>query len=156
SMRFSAFFVGGFVILAAASLAVAELPLIRFDRLIPIGASAGTTVQVEQVGAHTDGVTEMHFDHTGIKAEHVRENRAFKVPVAADVPAGTYDCRLVGRFGVSNPRLFQVSHGLSDVEEKEPNNEATQAQAVAINSAVNGMSDQNGEDWFRFEAKLGQ
>ncbi len=133
-----------------------ELPLIRFDRLIPIGASAGTTVQVEQVGADTDGVTELLFDHPGIKAEHVRENRVFKVTIAADVSAGTYDCRLVGRFGVSNPRLFHVSHGLTDMEEKEPNNEAAQAQAVAVNSALNGMSDQNGEDWFRFEAKRGQ
>jgi len=134
----------------------AELPLIRFDRLIPIGGSAGATVQVEQVGADTDGVTEMIFDHPGIKGEHVRENRVFKVTIAADVPAGTYDCRLVGRFGVSNPRLFQVTHGLTDIEEKEPNNEVAQAQAVTINSVINGMSDQNGEDWFRFEAKRGQ
>lgn len=149
---FGASLLGAFGMASAS----AELPLIRFDRLIPIGGSAGTTVQVEQAGADTDGVTEMIFDHPGIKAEHVRENRVFKVTIAGDVPAGTYDCRLAGRFGVSNPRLFQVTHGLTDVEEKEPNNEAGQAQAVAVNSAINGMSDQNGEDWFRFEAKRGQ
>lgn len=145
-----------FVVLVDCLCVRAELPLIRFDRLIPIGGSSGTTVQVEQVGADTDGVTEMIFDHPGIKAEHVRENRVFKVTIAADVPAGTYDCRLVGRFGVSNPRLFQVTHGLTDVEEKEPNNDAAQAQSLTINSATNGISDQNGEDWFRFEAKRGQ
>lgn len=139
-----------------ASDSQAELPLIRFDRLIPIGAAAGTTVQVEQVGADTDGVTEMRFDHPGIKAEHVRENRVFKVSIAADVPAGTYDCRLVGRFGASNPRLFAVSQGLTDVAETEPNNEPTQGQLVAVNSTINGITDQNGEDWFRFEAKRGQ
>ena len=116
--------------------AVAELPLIRFDRLVPIGASAGTTVQVEQAGGDTDGVTELLFDHPGIKSEHVKDNRVFKLTIAADVPVGTYDCRLVGRFGVSNPRLFQVTHGLQDVEEKEPNNEAEQAQLVPINSAT--------------------
>ena len=144
------------LLLVGTSSGRAELPLIRFDRLFPIGASAGTTVQVEQAGGDTDGVTELLFDHPGIKAEHVRENRVFKVTIAIDVPAGTYDCRLVGRFGVSNPRLFQVTHGLQDVEEKEPNDEASQAQHVPINSAINGMSDQNGEDWFRFEAKRGQ
>jgi hypothetical protein len=133
----------------------AELPLIRFDRLTPIGGSAGTSVQVEIAGADLEGVTELLFDHPGIKSEHVKDGRVFKIAIAADVSAGTYDCRLVGRFGVSNPRLFQVTHGLQDVEEKEPNNEPTQAQLVPVNSATNGVSDQNGEDWFRFEAKRG-
>ena len=87
----------------------AELPLIRFDRLVPIGASAGTTVQVEQAGGDTDGVTELLFDHPGIKSEHVKDNRVFKLTIAGDVPAGTYDCRLVGRFGVSNPRCSAPS-----------------------------------------------
>jgi hypothetical protein len=85
----------------------------------------------------------------------VKDGRVFKLVIGADVPAGTYDVRLVGRFGVSNPRLFQVTHGLQDVAEKEPNNEAGQAQPVAINSAIDGVSDQNGEDWYRFEAKRG-
>ncbi len=134
----------------------AELPLIRFDRLMPIGSTAGSTTQVEIAGADVEGVTELQFDHPGLKSEHVKDGKLFKVAVAAEVPAGTYDVRLVGRFGVSNPRLFQVTHGLSDIEEKEPNNELTAAQAVAVNSAINGVSDSNGEDWFRFEAKRGQ
>jgi len=84
------------------------------------------------------------------------KDRRFRVAVGADVPVGTYDVRLLGRFGVSNPRLFAVSHGLTDVAEKEPNNEAVSAQMIAVNSAVNGMSDGNGEDKFRFPAKKGQ
>ncbi|MDA1015739.1 MAG: PPC domain-containing protein, partial [Planctomycetota bacterium] len=76
--------------------------------------------------------------------------------VAADVPAGTYDVRLVGRWGVSNPRLFSVDHGLKDVVDTEPNNEVSQAQVVPVNSAVAGMSDGNNEDVFRFTARVGQ
>jgi hypothetical protein len=110
---------------------------------------------VEIAGADIEGVTELLIDHPGIKSEHVKDGRVFKLVIGADVPAGTYDVRLVGRFGVSNPRLFQVTHGLQDVAEKEPNNEAGQAQPVAINSAIDGVSDQNGEDWYRFEAKRG-
>ena len=133
----------------------AELPLIRFDRLSPIGAAAGSTMDVEILGGDIEEVKSLLFDHPGLKAEFVKE-RFFKVNVAADVPAGTYDVRLVGRFGVSNPRLFAVSHGLTDVVEVEPNNESEKAQVVPVNSAINGNSDQNGEDWFRFEAKRGQ
>lgn len=135
--------------------AMAELPLIRFDRLSPIGMSAGSTVEAEILGGDIEDVKSLWFDHPGLKAEFVKD-RFFKISVAADVPAGTYDVRLIGRFGVSNPRLLAVSHGLSDVSEIEPNNEPAQAQQVAVNSAVDGMSDQNGEDWFRFEAKRGQ
>lgn len=140
--------------LAAAS-AQAELPLIRFDRLSPIGAAAGSTIELEVLGGDIEEVKSLLFDHPGLKAEFVKE-RFFKVSVAADVPAGTYDVRLVGRFGVSNSRLLAISHGLADVAEVEPNNEPEKAQLVAVNSAINGSSDQNGEDWFRFEAKRGQ
>lgn len=146
------FFVG---LASLVSVARAELPLIRFDRLSPIGAAAGSTIEVEVLGGDIEEVKSLRFDHPGLKAEFVKE-RFFKVSVAADVPEGTYDVRLVGRFGVSNPRLLAVSHGLTDVAEVEPNNEPEKSLLVAVNSAINGSSDQNGEDWFRFEAKRGQ
>ena len=47
------------------------------------------------------------FDHPGITAKLVEgKEKRFSVTVAADVPEGTYDARLVGKWGVSNPRLF--------------------------------------------------
>jgi len=72
------------------------------------------------------------------------------------VPAGTYDVRLVGRFGVSNPRLFAVSHGLTEIAEKEPNDSIEQAQPVPVNCAVNGTSDSGRDDIFRVAAKKRQ
>jgi hypothetical protein len=140
---------------ACINSALGELPSVRFDRLAPIGAAAGTTVEVEVAGADIDDVKSLLFDHPGLRAEFVKDGR-FRVSVAADVPAGTYDVRLVGRFGVSNPRLFAVSHGLKDVPETEPNNEPSSAQPIDVNSAVSGTSDGNGEDVFRFTAKQGQ
>jgi Bacterial pre-peptidase C-terminal domain len=148
--------VGVFAALALlAHPARAELPSPRFDRLTPLGASAGSSAEIEIIGTDIEDVKSLLFDHPGLKAEHLKERR-FRVTVAANVPAGTYDVRLVGRFGVSNPRLFAVSHGLTDVTEKEPNDEAASAQAIAVNSAVNGTSDGNRDDVFRFSAKKGQ
>jgi hypothetical protein len=132
----------------------AELPSIRFDRINPLGAGVGTAVEVEVIGRDTEDVNALRFDHLGLKAELVKPNR-FKITVAGDVPEGTYDVRMVGRFGVSNPRLFAVSHELVDVAETEPNNVAAKAQAIAVNSAVQGTSDGNGQDAFRFPAKKG-
>ncbi len=140
-----------------ASTASAELPSIRFDRIAPLGANAGTIVEVEIAGADIEDLQELRFDRAGFSAEPVEgKDNLFTVTVAADVPEGTYDVRLVGRWGVSNPRLFAVSQGLRDVTETEPNNDLPQAQTIEINSAVAGMSDGNGQDLFRFSATVGQ
>lgn len=137
------------------SLARAELPSIRLDRIKPLGAAAGSSIELEINAADSEDANELRFDHPGLSAEFVKPGR-FKVSVAAGVPEGTYDVRLVGRFGASNPRLFAVSQGLADVAEKEPNNAPPESQAVAINSAVSGTSDGNGQDLFRFTARKGQ
>jgi hypothetical protein len=137
------------------AVAAADLPSPRLDRLFPLGAAAGSSVEVEVSGADLDEPTVLLFDHPGIKAEPLKD-RKFKVTVAADVPEGTYDARVVGKHGVSSPRLFAVSHGLAEVPEKEPNDEPATAQPVAVNSAVHGTSDGNKDDVFKFPAKKGQ
>ena len=50
----------------------------------------------------------------------------FKITVAADVPPGNYDVRVVNKFGVSNPRVFVVGD-LNELQEKEPNNDVPEA-----------------------------
>ncbi|HUR53416.1 MAG TPA: PPC domain-containing protein [Gemmataceae bacterium] len=144
-------------ILSLLTLAVsarAELPSPRFDRLTPLGAASGSIVEVEVAGADIDDATTLLFDHKGIVATHVK-GRQFKVTVAANVPPGTYDARIVGKHGVSNPRLFAVSKGLAEVAEKTPK-EPDPPQLVPMNCVVNGSSKQGREDVFRFAAKRGQ
>jgi hypothetical protein len=136
--------------LLVAVPARADLPAVRFDRLTPLGGSAGTTVDLEIAGADLEGVETLLFDHPGLKATFVKARR-FRLGIAADVPPGTYDVRLVGRFGVSNPRLFSVSHGLTDVAQKT----ADTPQTVAVNSAINGTCGSNRNDVYRFAAKKG-
>lgn len=135
--------------------ALGELPSVRLDRIQPLGAAAGTTVELQVSANDAEDAKQLLFDQPGLTAEFVSPGK-FKVSVAADVPEGTYDVRLLGRFGVSNPRLFAVSHGLADLAEKEPNNTPAEAQAVAINTAVNGAIDGDGQDFFRFTARAGQ
>jgi hypothetical protein len=144
-----------FFVLSSASVVHAELPSIRLDRLQPLGAAVGTSVEVDVSGRDIDDVSALRFDQPGLTAELVKPNR-FKISVAAEAPEGTYDVRLVGRFGVSNPRQFAVNRGLTDVAEREPNNNPAEAQTVAFNSAINGVSDGNDHDVFRFAAKKGE
>ena len=142
-------------LLLFAAVANAELPSPRLDRITPLGGAAGSSVEVEIVGADLEEADRMLFDHPGIKAEHVKDLK-FKVSIAADVPAGTYDAWVVGKYGVSSPRLFAVSHDIVEVQEKEPNDDAATAQAVEVNSVVNGASDQGRDDVFCFPAKKDQ
>ena len=135
------------LLLGLVGAARAHLPSPRLDRIAPLGAAAGSSVEVEIQGTDLEDVKSLRFDHPGFSAEPVpMKERLFKVTVAAEVPAGTYDVRTVGRFGVSNPRLFAVSRGLVDVAEKEPNNDAATAQLAQVNSAINGTSDGNDHD----------
>ena len=142
-------------ILLLCSAARADLPSPRLDRVTPLGAAAGSVVEVEVAAGDAEDATTLLFDHKGITAKHAKD-RKFLVAVGADVPAGTYDARLVGKYGVTNPRLFAVSRGLTEVAEKGTNDERATAQPVPLNCAVNGTSKQGKEAVFRFAAKKGQ
>ena len=67
---------------------------------------------------------------------------------------GTHDVRVVCKWGISSPRLFNVHAGLRR-SLKRPNDEPTTAQLIAMNSAVHAMSDGNKDDVFKFPAKKG-
>jgi len=142
-------------LLLLAFAASADLPSIRLDRIYPLGAAAGASIDIEVQGAEFDEVRELKFDHPGIKSQWLKDKK-FKVAIDAGVPAGSYDCWAVGRFGVSNPRLFAISRGFTEVEEKEPNDDDATAQVVEINTVINGTSDNSKEDIFKFNAKKNQ
>jgi hypothetical protein len=112
-------------------------------------------VLLDVAGKDLDEVKTLHFDHPGFKAMLVKPNQ-FRVAIADDVPVGTYEVRAVGKYGISGSRLFAVSRGLTEVKEVEPNDTPDRAQSVPMNCAVNGYSDNNGDDCFRFPAKKGQ
>ena len=98
---------------------------------------------------------ELQFDHPGLKAQWLKANQ-FRVKIDAQTPAGTYELRVVGRFGITGARIFAVSKDLTEVLEKGPNDSPDKAQVVPMNCAINGNSDNNGDDFFRFRAKKGQ
>jgi hypothetical protein len=148
------FFCSLLAFLSLVSVARADLPSPRFDRITPLGAAAGSSVEVEVLGGDIEDATKLFFDHPGITATHVKD-RKFKVTVAADVPPGTYDARVLGKYGVTNPRLFAVSKGLTEITDTPPKDPAT-GQIVPVNCVINGSSRQAIESVFRFTAKKGQ
>src|SRR5262245_38368509 len=137
-----------------AMTARADLPSPRLDRITPLGAAVGSCIAIEGTGAVIEVANRRLFAQPGTKSEHLKD-RKFRVTIAAGVPAGTYDCRLVGKYGITNPRLFAVSHGLTEIAEQPPKDPST-GQMVPVNCVINGMSKQGREDLYRFPAKKGQ
>lgn len=142
-------------LLLTSQPAVAELPSIRFDRLQPMGCQAGKALEISVQGRDLEEVTALRFDHPGLSATLVKPGQ-FQVTVSSDVPLGTYEVRLVGKYGISNPKLFYVSRGLEDVLEKDPNDTVDEAQPVPLNSAIHGSSDGNGQDVYRVNLPAGK
>src|SRR5215469_14232693 len=133
----------------------AELPHARLDRIFPLGGAAGSTVELQVQGKDLDGLTALHVDRPGFKADLLKPNR-FRLTIPADALPGTVEVRTVGAFGISGARLFAIQKGLTEVQEKEPNDTALQAQKVPLDCVVNGTSDGDGDDYFRFSARKGQ
>lgn len=146
----------------------AQLPGARLLVLNPPGGKQGTTFDVTVSGADLDDALALRFGAPGITA--TRKLGApgpfdrdppvvpgvFTVTITPQVPPGITEVRLVGRFGVSNPRAFQVL-GLTEVPEKEPNNDISQAVPTAPESVNNGVIGGGADiDCFRFPLKTGQ
>lgn len=156
------------------------LPQPRLDAISPLGAKAGSTIaELTITGGDLEDTESLYFSHPGIKADIIvppepkpdpkdpkkKDPPApkgplppskFKVTIAADVPAGNYDVRVVNKYGVSNPRVFVVGV-LNEVMEKEPNNDVPEAMKLELNTTVNGViANPTDVDLFVISAKKGQ
>jgi hypothetical protein len=152
---------------AAAQQQAQTVPQPRLGSVAPLGAKAGTGVDVRITGTDLDQAGRLLFSHPGIQSEALKSPpdrifpqgrltpNQFKVTVAANVPPGVYEVRAAGYFGVTNARRFVVGDAAESLE-KEPNNETGQAMELAIGSVLNGACDAQNYDHVRIQAAKGQ
>ena len=172
------------VLLLAVPPTQAQQPLLdstypspRFISIEPAGGKAGTVVEADVAGVDFDEPEKLLFSSPGFKAELVQAlppdpkapprgrrrqqpsvstTAVFKITIPPDAPLGITDIRLVGKWGVSNPRAFMVGD-LPEVQEEEPNNDVPQAQRVNLNTTVNGtIANATDVDYYVFAGKKGQ
>src|SRR5262245_46584642 len=151
-----------------------QLPNPFLTVLTPNGGKAGTTFDVSFAGADLEEPEALLFSHPSIKAEAIQPapppadpkkpaapapkppSSKFKVTIGKDAPLGNHDVRLVSRYGISNPRAFVVGD-LTEVMEKEPNNDVAEAQRVELNTTITGaIAAPTDVDYFVFAGKKGQ
>ncbi len=161
-----------FVGIAAATLAPAQqaaYPTPLLKAVHPPGGKAGTAVEVTLLGDDLDEATGLHFSNPGLKAERVPDPPVdpkaknppppptkFKVTIAADVPLGIHDLRVMGKWGISNPRAFAVGD-LPEVQEKEGNDDVPQAQRIEVGTVASGVISKSTDvDYYVFAGKKGE
>jgi hypothetical protein len=134
---------------------LAQLPQPHLDRVFPLGGQAGTHVLLDLTGRDLDDVKSLSSDHPGLRAEFVKPNQ-FRLSIATDTPPGTHDLRAIGKYGLSNARLFVVSRGLKEISKTQPNSTPDKPLVIVVNTAISGLSAANGYDYYRFPARKGQ
>lgn len=142
--------------------ASAELPAIRLHSIFPAGGQAGASIEVAVSGADLDDVSSLHFSHPGITAQPKlheltghRLKERFAVKINSDVTPGAYEVRAIGRFGVSNPRRFAVGQ-FDEWTETQANDSIATATTLPLERTVNGRTEANRIEHFKFKATKGQ
>ncbi len=156
----SILFLCGLICVLAESSRCADLPLARLHTIFPPGGKAGTSFEVSVTGLDLDDAGQIHFSNSGItatqkmSAANQPEANRFMVSIDQSVLPGVYDARVVGRFGISNPRGFAVGNQMETTE--TGNHTPGKAMAVAVGTSVNGRMAASSADYFKFEAKKEQ
>ncbi len=141
--------------LGMLTTASAQLPQPQFTTIFPCGGKARETVAVKITGTDLDEAA-LRFTHPGITAQaDAKDPKKQTVTVAKEVPAGLYDVRVAGKFGLSNPRVFQVG-ALPEIISNDKHGTRETALEIVIPSVVNGIAGSQRDDWFKLAAKKGQ
>src|SRR5437660_1176292 len=113
--RFPSSFLFVLMVLVGQASLLAQLPVARLLTVFPPGGKVGNEFEVVLTGADLDEANHLHFSHTGITAKQKLETNGlpeankFLVTIGTNVTPGICEARVIGRFGISNPRSFVVS-----------------------------------------------
>lgn len=144
------------LILSPASV-FATKPVV--SRVEPPGLQRGADNTVIIRGARLTDAKQLLFYEPGIEVVtfEVVDDAAVKATlrVPATYPNGVHAFRLVSESGISNLRMFGVGQ-FPQVEEVEPNSLFEKPQAVAINTTVTGVVQNEDVDYFEIELAAGQ
>lgn len=125
----------------------------------PWGAQRGKEVEVQFNGARLSDAQEILFYYPGIKCtslEVVNDNSVkSKLAIDPECRLGIHAVRVRTATGISELRTFMVGN-LPEVNEVEPNNDFAKPQAVALDSTVVGVADNEDVDFYVVEAKKGE
>jgi hypothetical protein len=145
------------IALAAPRIADAASP--QLNIIQPRGVQRGTEAVLTFSGGELADAEEVFFYEPGFSVTKIEpvDGNQFKatVQVAPDCRLGEHTAQVRTRSGISDYRTFFVGPYPAH-EEKEPNNDFENPQAVPLNVTVTGVVQSEDVDYFVIEAKKGQ
>ena len=141
------------------AIAVPAFPQATFSSptltsISPLGGRPGTSVELTFRGTDLEGPLAVLLGSHTLPAKSTKTN-VLRVSLPADLKPGQYDIRFVGTYGVSNPRVFEVSP-FDSIESPGTNSTPDKALEVALDTALQGVFKAATPHCFTFEAKAGQ
>ncbi|MEZ5939785.1 MAG: PPC domain-containing protein [Planctomycetaceae bacterium] len=140
--------------------AIGQVPTVNLIQ--PRGVNPGQTVDVRTVGGNLAGATQCWTSFSGVTpvATDIEKNgtdagqTVYHVAVPPDAPLGVHGLRVVTDKGVSNLRLLLVDD-LPTVAEAGGNQSVASAQEVPVPVGIDGVVDNLGRDFFKFNVAAG-
>lgn len=146
------------------ALAQTSFPTPVLTSMHPLGGRPGDTVDLAVKGSDLDGLSGILLSpdpgaalvakpKLDAKGQPVANTLSLALP--ANLRPGTYELRVTGAFGVSNPRVFQIGPQ-AVVESPGSNTTPETALAVPAEAALHGVFKTSAPHWFAFDGKKGQ
>lgn len=140
--------------LATTALSQATFPSPTLTSIVPLSGRPGETLRLTLRGGDLEAPTAILLHDRSLAITPVKTN-IVTVTLPADLEPGFYDLRFIGRFGVSNPRAFQVS-ALASQTSPATNSKPESAVRATVGSMIQGAFKAALPQWFAFDAKKGQ
>jgi hypothetical protein len=137
------------------------LPSPRLLTVFPMGAQAGTSVEVTISGESLDELEGLLFSDPKINAVPVLDERQqpisnrFRITVPAETQPGIVEAFAIARLGVSSSRVFSIGR-LTEVSQTAPSPAVKEAQPIQFGSTINATTVARSMNHYRFSAKAGQ
>ncbi|MEX0819052.1 MAG: pre-peptidase C-terminal domain-containing protein, partial [Pirellulaceae bacterium] len=130
----------------------------RLTRITPSGIQRGAEHEVTFSGNNLGDAQEIFFYHPGFevtKVEGSGNSCKATIKVAPDCRLGEHVAQVRTASGISDFRVFYVG-ALPAIDEKEPNTDFAEPQAIDMNVTVQGVVQNEDVDYYMVEAKKGQ
>ena len=149
--------------------AFAKFPTPELKEIYPAGGQVGTEFIVSLAGDGLEDLKELRFSNPQIKAERVyhpqsaawpekrAKGKTFKVFIPKNIQPGNYDVRVLGYYGLSSPRIFNVSNAVEVNSESQPkHNNPETALPLEIEQVANGKIRKQYADYYKINLKKNQ
>lgn len=131
----------------------------QLGNILPRGAQRGVPAEVTLTGKGLADAVDIVFHDPGMALSAIEPTGDAEVKVTLDIASdcrlGQHALRVRTRTGVSNLMLFSVGN-LPEVTEEEPNNSPDTAQAIELDTTVNGVVTNEDVDFFAIELAEGE